>query len=97
MSLLGLVQNLPIAHVLYAYDSPEGEVPLLECNNSIYLGEDMVDSLVNPIQCEENGVRIDIRPQAYYPNCPTAQSIQFENGMKLALHYNGVLPYLPVC
>ena len=93
---LGTVSNLPIVHALYAYNSPDGEVFLIECNNSIYLGEDMIDSLVNPIQCEENNVRVDIRPRAYYPNCPTAQSLQFENGMQLALHYDGVLPYLPV-
>ena len=93
---LGSVQNLPIAHVLYAYDSANGEVYLLECNNSIYLGEEMVDSLVNPIQCEENEVRIDIRPRAYYPNSTTAQSVCFENGVKLELLYDGVLPYLPV-
>ena len=58
-SSLGSLTNLPIANVIYAYDDPGGYVLLLECNNAIYLGDKMEDSLLNPIQGEENGVRID--------------------------------------
>ena len=36
-SSLGLVSNLPISNVVYAYDFTHGTVLLLECNNSIYL------------------------------------------------------------
>ena len=59
---LGSMNGLPIAHVVYAHDALDGSVLLLECNNAIYLGENMEDSLINPIQCEENGVCVDVRP-----------------------------------
>ena len=53
------MKDLPIAHVVYAYDGRDGNTILLENFNSIYLGKNMDDSLVNPIQIEDAGVRID--------------------------------------
>ena len=93
---LGSLKNLPIANVLYAMDHFDGTVIILECNNTIYLGEQMDDSLANPIQLEENNVRVDTRPRTYYPDDPNAQSILFEDGTRLHILYDGVLPYLPV-
>ena len=37
-SSLGRLDNLPFAHVLYAFDHPEGSVILIEHNNTIYMG-----------------------------------------------------------
>ena len=79
-SSLGSVKNLPIANVLYAYDATDGTVILLECNNSIYLGTKMSDSLMNPIQAEEVGVRVDARPKRYYPEDIGCQSLNFPDG-----------------
>ena len=45
---MGTLENLPIANVLYAYDSPDGEVFILRVNNSIFLGDSMEDSLLCP-------------------------------------------------
>ena len=56
-SALGKLDNLPYAHVLYAYDHEEGQVVLLEHNNTIYTGNNMDDVLPNPIQSEEAGMR----------------------------------------
>ena len=53
---LGTIPDLPIANVLYAYDNPDGDTFIIECNNSIYLGDRMEDSLANPIQAEESGL-----------------------------------------
>ena len=64
---LGSICNLPIAHFLYAYDKPDETVLLIECNSAIYMGEDMEDGLANPMQAEENKVRIDVRPKVFYP------------------------------
>ena len=55
-SELGSLDNLQLAHVLYAYDTEQGETLILENHNAIYMGEKMADSLINPIQCEENNV-----------------------------------------
>ena len=93
---LGKLENLPIANVVYAYDYNDGTTILLENNNAIYLGDAMNDSLLNPIQSEENDVRIDIRPRRYYPNDPLAQTVTFSDGTTLPVLYDGVLPYLPV-
>ena len=90
------MQNLPIAHVLYAHDALDGSVLILECNNSIYMGEDMVDSLINPIQCEDNNVRVNIRPKAYYPADAHCQSLVFDDGTTTMIVFDGVLPYIPV-
>ena len=90
------LKNLPIANVLYAMDHFDGTVIILECNNTIYLGEQMDESLANPIQLEENNVRVNTRPRTYYPDDPNAQSILFEDGTRLHILYDGVLPYLPV-
>ena len=95
-SSLGKIKNLPIAHVLYAYDLPDSSVVIIECNNSIYLGNDMDDSLINPIQCEDHGVRVDVRPRAFYPNEERAQSIFFDDGTEIPIKYSGVLPYISV-
>ena len=56
----------------------------------------MSDSLVNPIQSEENDVQIDVCPQRYYPGIETAQSIMFPDGTLLKMKYDGVLPYVPI-
>ena len=71
---LGSLPSLPIANVLYAYDAADGTVLVLEANNSIYLGDKMNDSLMNPIQAEEVDVRVDVRPKQYYPDDPFAQT-----------------------
>ena len=67
-SYLGLVSNLPIANVVYAYDTSDGTVLYFEFNNSIYLGQKIQDSLLNNIQSKEVGVCVDKRPNIYYPN-----------------------------
>ena len=93
---LGSLTDLPVANVLYAYDTSEGETLILESNNAIYLGDKMEDSLMNPIQAEEIGVRIDTRPQRYYPDIWTSQSISFPDGTVIKLKYDGVLPFIPI-
>ena len=50
---LGTIGNLPVSNALYAHDTENGENILLESNNAIYLGENMFDLLINPIQAEE--------------------------------------------
>ena len=95
-SSLGSMANLPIANVVYAYDALDGTVILLECNNSIYLGDSMTDSLMNPIQAEEVEVRVDTRPKRYYPNDIGCQSLTFPDGTIIPVLYDGVLPYIPI-
>ena len=70
---------------------------LLEHNNKIYVGGNMVDSLANPIQCKGNYVRVDLRPKVYDPNNNNAQSITFPDGNSIPVEYNGVLPCIAVC
>ena len=94
-SSLGSIPSLPIANVLYAYDASDGTVIILEANNSIYLGDKMEESLLNPIQAEEQGVNIDDRPCRYYPNDPNIQCMIFEDGTQIPIEYDGVLPFIP--
>ena len=79
---LGKLGNLPYAHMLYAYDHEDGSVLLLEYNNTIYLGDAMQDSLLNPRQSEEISVRIDLQ------NIMTARMVkQIVLPFQMALHY----------
>ena len=72
---MGSIKDLPIANLLFAYDSLDGEVFILRVINCIYLGEAMEDSLLCPNQWRENGIQIDTRPKVYCPNDETAESI----------------------
>jgi hypothetical protein len=95
-SSLGSMNVMPMANVLYAYDSDDGEVFILEHNNTIYLGDKLIDSLANPLQSELHGVRIDLRPQEFYPHDDRAQSIEFPDSTTIPIIFDGILPYIPV-
>ena len=70
---MGSIGNLPIDHFLYAFDKDNGTLALLKHNNTIYMGGDMICSLDNPIQCEDNALRVDLRPKLYDPNKNNSQ------------------------
>ena len=93
---LGSLSNLPIANVAYAHDLPSGETIILQINNTIYLGSDMDDSLLNPIQCMENDVHVDLRPRKYYPNENGAQTLVLPDGLTLNIQYQNSTPFVPV-
>jgi hypothetical protein len=87
--------NLRIANVAYAYDSPNGQVLILIVNQSIYGGNDMNDSLLQPIQCLNNGVRVNTNPSCHFEDDPTAQTISI-NDTVLPIEFNGPLPFIQV-
>ena len=60
------------------------------------MGDDMINYLANPIQCEYNDVRIDLRPKVYDPNNNNAQSITFPDETSIPVEYDGVLPCIAV-
>ena len=96
-SSLTPIANLSIANVAYAYDTADGETFLFIVNNSIYLGDLMEDGLLNPIQCMENNIRIDIRPRRFCPDDASAQTFSVPSlDMILPITYDGVLPFLSV-
>ena len=96
-SSLGTLDNLNIAHVVYAYDMDDGNTILLENNNAIYMGNAMNDSLVNPIQCKENNVQVHLRPTKYGKDeTQPCQCIIFEDDLKLPIVYKDALPFLDV-
>lgn len=91
------IRDLSIANVAYAFDAPTGETLIFVVNNSIYLGELMTDSLLNPIQCMQNGIRIDIRPRQFYPEESAAQTFSIPSLQAvIPVEYDGVLPFLTV-
>ena len=61
------------------------------------MGENMIYSLANLIQREDNDVGVDLRPKVYYPNKNNAQSITFLDVTSTPVEYDGVLPYITVC
>ena len=85
---LGSIYNLPVAHVLYAFDKEDRTVVLLEHNNTIYMGYDIINSLASPIKYEDNDVRVDSRPKVNYPNNNNSQSITFPDLTSIPVEYN---------
>ena len=67
---LGSIDNITISNILYTYDATNGETIILEEKNSIYLCDKMYDLLLNTIQAEEIGVRVDTNPKSYYLDNP---------------------------
>ena len=61
------------------------------------MGDDKNDYLANPIQCEDNDMRVDLGPKLYYPNNNNTQSITFPYGNPIPVEYNGVLPCTEEC
>ena len=60
------MKYLSILNVLYYFDKEDEANILLEHNKTINMGKDMEDSLENPIQLEDNGTRVDLRPKSFY-------------------------------
>ena len=64
---------------------------LFEHNNTIYMGDDMINSLANPIQFEYHDLRIHLHPKLYYPNKNNAQPITFLDKNSILVDYDVVL------
>ena len=69
---------------------------LIEKNNTIYMGKDMINSFSNLIQCEDNDVRIFFHPKLYDTNNNYSQSVTFPDGTSISVGYNGVLSCIAV-
>ena len=96
LSSMPAMENLPLANVLYAFDSSHEEVYILQVNNSIYLVDMMEDSLLCPNQCRDEGIKIDTRPKVYC-NEESAQTVNCpEHGIKFDIKHHGPLPFFPV-
>ena len=68
----------------------------MEFINSIYLGHKISGSLLNTIQAEELGFRVDTRPKTYYPNDVECQSLHFTDIKSIPVLHEGVLSYIPI-
>ena len=56
----------------------------------------MDDLLLNHIQYEEVGVRVDTCTKRYYPDDTLEQLVSLQDGTTMPVLYDGVLPYLPI-
>ena len=56
----------------------------------------MIDSLTNPIQCEDNYIRVYLPPKLYYPNKNNKQSITFPDINSTPVENDGVLPCISI-
>ena len=90
------MENLPLANILYAYDTWEGETLILRVNNLIYLGEHMDNSLLYPNQCRENGIMIDTRPKVFCDEAMAETMECLKVGVRIPIWHHGPLPFIPV-
>ena len=68
----------------------------LEHNNTIYVGGNMIYPLANPIQCEDNDVRIDLGPKLYDQNNYNTQFIPFLDVTSVPVYYDGLITCIVV-
>ena len=80
---LGKIYNLLISHVFYKFYKEDGTVVFLENNNTIYMGDDIICSLANPIKCEDNYVKVELRTKLYYHNKNNEHFITFPDGTSI--------------
>ena len=73
-----------------------GETIILRINSAVYLGENMDDCLVNPIQCMEAGTSMDLRLKKFYPNDDNAQKIISSMKLKPPILHDGPLPFIHI-
>ena len=94
---LPTVNDIPIANCSLAYDALDGTTYILEVNNALYLGDTMDHCLLCPNQCEDNGIRIDLRPAYYYPNDSNASTLYSkEANLNIPIQHKGPLPFFNV-
>ena len=63
---LGAVSDIPIANCVTAIDHPLlQETLILVCNEALYFGATMEDSLISPNQLRANGIVVDTCPKQY--------------------------------
>ena len=60
------------------------------------MGDEIIDSLVDPIQCEDNSVRVNLCPKVYDLNNNNETLITFLDGNSIPVDYGGVLPCISV-
>ena len=65
---LGCLNNIPISIFFNTCDAANSEIIILESKNSIYLCDNMENSLLNTIQASGVGVHVDTNPKRYYPD-----------------------------
>ena len=57
----------------------------------------MGHSLLHPNQCEDNWVKIDLRPKCFYNDSLTTSTVNcYDTGLKIKVQHKGPLPYLNV-
>ena len=77
---------------MYAYDISYETTIILEHNNTIYMGNDIFDSLYNPIQSKESDNRVDLISKYNKGYQEGFQSAILKNGTVITILYDGVLP-----
>ena len=92
----GSIKCLPIENVLYEYDISDGTTIILDHNNTIYMGNDIFDSLYNPIQSKESDNRVDLISKYNKGYQEGFQSAILKNGTVITILYDGVLPCITV-
>ena len=60
------------------------------------MGDNMIDSLANYIQCEDIDVISDLCQKVYESNNNNTQSITFSDENSIPVDNNGVLPWISV-
>ena len=90
-----VMENLPLANVVYAYDTQDGETFILRVNNSIYIGDQVEDSLLCPNQCRENGILIDTRPSISCNNESAATMECPQRDLRIPICHHGPLLFIP--
>ena len=89
------IKGVPVGTCATAYDHPDLQETLILCfPQSLYFGNQMEHSLINPNQLRDFGIRVDSTPKQYDPNSNHAIMIP-EEDIVIPLKLHGCISYFP--
>eukprot|EP00590_Aulacoseira_subarctica_P006586 CAMPEP_0172433836 /NCGR_PEP_ID=MMETSP1064-20121228/69845_1 /TAXON_ID=202472 /ORGANISM="Aulacoseira subarctica , Strain CCAP 1002/5" /LENGTH=270 /DNA_ID=CAMNT_0013181965 /DNA_START=226 /DNA_END=1035 /DNA_ORIENTATION=+ len=89
------IKGVPIGTCATAYDHPDLQETIILCfTQSLYFGNQMEHSLINPNQLRDFGIRVDSTPKQYDPNSNHVILIT-EEDVTIPLQLHGCISYFP--
>jgi hypothetical protein len=90
-----LIKGVPVGTCATAYDHPELQETIILCfPQALFFDKDMENSLINPNQLRDYGIRVDSTPRQYDSSSLHAIVSQ-EDDITIPLNLYGCISYFP--
>jgi len=92
------IYDVPIVQAAVAYtDAETGKMYILIINETLYMGDSMRCTYLNPNQMQHHGVIVDDIPRHLSPSPSTATHSVYipSSNLRIPLHLDGIISYIP--